>query len=295
MFRFASRLARPAALLMVALIATACVSAVGAAPSGSPSDKPTDPDRIVFRVSWDGGFVTPETLLGRLPMIVVYADGRVVTQGPQLLIYPGPLMPNLVEHKLSPSALDRLIALARDKDLLKTIHYDYPGIADAADTVLELNIDGKSYRVSAYALAEASDLEIPTGDVALDPEAVKGRAALREFIDALTSLPESDFVDDEHPLDLTAVRIYAAKAVIVPDSELPGEQPAVAWPLEDLATAGEAVENSPIDVRCQVIEGDDLETVLPLLEAANSLQTFESEGELYSFTVRPLLPGETAC
>lgn len=293
MFRTVLRLARPAALLMVAVILTACVGTVGAAPSGSPSDKPVDPDKIIFRVSWDGGFVTPEMLLGRLPIIVVYADGRVVTQGPQILIYPGPLMPNLQEHTLSQAALDRLIELARDKDLLKTVHYDFPGIADAADTVLEINLDGKSYRVSAYALAEAG-VDIEPG-VELDPADVEGRATLREFIDALTSIPASDFVDEEHPLTIEGVRIYAGKAVIVPNSELPGEQPAIDWPLEDLATAGEAVANSPIDVRCQVVEGDDLATVLPLLQAANSLQTFESEGELYSFTVRPLLPGETGC
>lgn len=293
MFRFTSRLARSAALLMVALVATACVGAVGAAPSGSPSDKPVDPDQVVFRVRWDGGFVTPEMLLGRLPIIVVYADGRVITQGPQLAIYPGPLMPNLQEHTLSQAALDRLIELARDKDLLKTIHYDLPDIADASDTVLEINLDGQSYRVSAYLLAEAGVDNAPGAEI--DPVSAEGRAALREFIDALISIPASDFVDEEHPLDLSAVRIYAAKAVIVPNSELPGEQPAVDWPLEDLATAGEALDNSPIDVRCQVIEGDDLATVLPLLEAANSLQTFQSDGELYSFTVRPLLPGETDC
>jgi hypothetical protein len=293
-FRFALRLARPAALLMAALVAAACVGTAGAAPSGSPSDKPVDPDRVVFRVSWDGGFVTPEMLLGRLPIVVVYADGRVITQGPQLAIYPGPLMPNLVEHTLSQAALDRLIELARDKDLLKTIHYDFPDVADASDTVLEINLDGQSYRVSAYVLSE-SGVDMGPVDGGLDPADVEGRAALREFIDALTSIPASDFVDEEHPLDLSAVRIYAGKAVIVPNSELPGEQPAVNWPLEDLATAGEAVENSPIDVRCQVVEGDDLATVLPLLDAANSLQTFQSEGELYSFTVRPLLPGETGC
>jgi len=291
-FHFALRLARPAALLMAALVATACVASAGAVPSGSPSDKPVDPDQVVFRVSWDGGFVTPEMLLGRLPIIIVYADGRVITQGPQLAIYPGPLMPNLVEHTLSQAALDRLIELAHDKDLLKTIHYDFPGIADAADTVLEINLDGRSYRVSAYALAEAG---VEPGDVALDPAVVEGRAALREIIDALTAIPASEFVDEGHPFVMAALRIYAGKAVIVPNSELPGEQPAIDWPLDDLATAGEAVENSPIDVRCQVIERDDLVTVLPLLEAANSLQAFRSEGELYSFTVRPLLPGETGC
>lgn len=288
MFRVASNLARLSALLIVATLATACVSAVGAAPTG----KPVKSDKVVFRVTSEGGFVMTETMLGRLPLVVVYADGRVITQGPQIAVYPGPLMPNLVEHTLSEDALARLIELAREKGLLKTVQYDLPGIADAPDTVLEINLDGKSYRVSAYALAEAVDLEQSAG---LDPADVEGRRALREFIDALAGMPAEDFVDDEHPLAIEALRIYAGKAVTVPNSELPGEQPAVDWPLGDLATAGDAVENSPIDVRCQVVEGEDLATTLPLLQQANSLQTFRSEGEHYSLIVRPLLPGETGC
>ena len=120
-----------------------------------PSPKPVDADKVIFRVSWEGGFVTPETLLARLPAVVVYADGRVITQGPIPMIYPGPFMPNLQERTLSPDALDRLISLAREKDLLKDVRYDFPGIADAADTVLEIKLDGKSYRITAYALAEA--------------------------------------------------------------------------------------------------------------------------------------------
>lgn len=292
MFRVAAHLARPATLLVLALVATACVGTAGAAPSGSPSGKPLDPDRVVFRVRLDGGFVMPEALLARLPIIVVYGDGRVITQGPQIEIYPGPLMPNLQERTLSEAALDRLIELARDKDLLKTIDYPFPMIADAPDTVLEINLDGQSYRVSANALAEGNGSTVDGG---LDPAVVEGRAALRSFIDALTGVPASDFVDEEHPLALSALRIYAGKAVVVPDSELPGEQPAIDWPLEDLATAGQAVENSPLHVRCQVIEGDDLPKVLSLLQSANTLSTFRSEGELYSLIVRPLLPGETGC
>lgn len=293
MFRVALRLARPAALFMVALIATACVGTAGAAQSGSPSARPVDPDRVVFRVAWDGGFVSPEMMLGRLPIIVVYADGRVITQGPQIAIYPGPLMPNLQEQTLSSAALDRLIELARDKDLLKTVHYDFPGIADAPDTVLELNVDGKDYRVSAYALGEAGN-DSGAGN-GLDAASIEGRAALRSFIDTLTGIPDTDFVDAAHSYTLTGLRVYAGPAVIVPDSELPGEQAATDWPLSDLATAGEAVANSPIGVRCQVVKGDDLATVLPLLQSANSLSTFRSEGALYSFTIRPLLPGEAGC
>jgi hypothetical protein len=93
MFRAALRFARPIGLVLASLSLVACVGAAGAmSPSGSPSStpKPVDPDTPIFRVSWDGGFVTPEMLIGRLPIIVVYADGRVITQGPQLAIYPGP-------------------------------------------------------------------------------------------------------------------------------------------------------------------------------------------------------------
>ena len=288
MFRAASNLARLSALLIVALVATACVSAVGAAPTG----KPVKSDQVVFRVTWEGGFVTPEMLLGRLPIVAIYADGRVFTQGPQIAIYPGPLMPNLIEHTLSEDALSRLIDLAREKGLLKTVHYELPGIADVPDTVLEINLDGKSYRVSAYALAEAAEMEPDSG---LDAAAIDGRKALREFIDALTGIPAEDFVDEEHAFEVDRLQLYAGKAVIVPNSELPGEQPALDWPLGNRGAAGAAVENSPIEVRCQVVEGNDLATVLPLLQSANSLQTFRSEGELYSLIVRPLLPGETGC
>jgi hypothetical protein len=292
-FRFATRLARLSVLLVLALVATACSVAAGASPSGSPSTKPLDPDQVVFRVSWEGGFVMPEAILGRLPIVTVYGDGRVITQGPQPAIYPGPLMPNLQEHTLSAAALDRLIALARSNDLLKRVRYDFPGIADAPDTVLEINLDGKSYRVTAYALAEAGMGTDATSG--LDPAVVEGRAALRSFVDALTAVPATDFVDKEHPLDITALRIYASKAVIVPDSELPGEQPAIDWPLEDLATAGVPEANSPLGARCQAVKGDDLATVIPILQQANALQTFKSNGELYSLIVRPLLPGDPDC
>lgn len=295
MFRAVMRRARPAALVLASLSLAACVGSAGAVnPSQPPSGSsdPVDPNTPIFRVGWEGGFVRPEAILGRLPIVVVYADGRVITQGPVPAVYPGPLMPNLQERTLSPDALARLIELARDKNLLRTVHYDYPGIADAPDTVLEIELDGTSYRVSAYALAEAG---VDGADMGLDQASIDGRAALRAFIDALTGIPNSDFTDREHPYVPAGLRLYAGKAVIVPNSELPGEQPAVDWPLGDLATAGAAVDNGALDVRCQVVEGEDLEAILPLLESANGLQTFRSEGELYSLTVRPLLPGETGC
>jgi hypothetical protein len=290
-FRPALRFARPGALLLASLSLVACVGSAGAiAPSPSPDG--VDGDTPVFRVSWDGGFVTPEMLLGRMPIVTVYADGRVITNGPVIAIYPGPLMPNLQERTLSKAGLERLVELAREKDLLKTVHYEFPGIADAADTVLEIRLDGNTYRVSAYALGDAAvDLGAPN----LDQATIDGRADLRAFVDALTGIPADEFIDEEHPFVIEGLQIYAGKAVVVPNSELPGEQPAIDWPLADLATAGEKVDNGVLDVRCQVVTGEDLAQVLPLLQGANSLSTFRSEGELYSFIVVPVFPGDTGC
>lgn len=291
MFRSALRFARPGALLLASLSLIACVGSAGAGASSSSPD-PVNANTPVFRVSWDGGFVTPEMLIGRMPIITVYADGRVITNGPVPAIYPAPLMPNLLERTLSPAGLERLIELARDNDLLKTVHYDFPGIADAADTVLEIQLDGKTYRVTAYALAEAGvDVAAP----GLDQATIDGRDDLRAFVDALTAIPAADFVDEEHLYAFDGVRIFAGKAVVVPDSELPGEQPAIDWPLADLATAGEKIDNGVLDLRCQVVEGEDLSEILPILQGANALQTFRSEGELYSVIVVPVLPGETGC
>lgn len=295
MFRAALRLARPAALMLASLSLVACVGSAGAAgPSPEPPESPTpmNPDTPIFRVSWEGGFVSPEMLLGRVPLVTVYADGRVITQGAQPAIYPGQLMPNLLERTLSADALERLIDLAREKNLLRTVHYDFSGIADAPDTVLDIQLDGKTYRFSAYALAEAGvDVAAP----GLDEADIKGRADLRAFVNALTGIAPADFVDDEHAYSAERVRIYAGKAVIVPNSELPGEQAAIDWPLADLATAGTPIDNAVLDMRCQVVAGDELAQVLPLLTGANSLQTWASGGDLYSFVVVPLLPGEAGC
>jgi hypothetical protein len=293
-FRAATRLARPAALLAITALAAACVGGAGAA-GPTPSPKPEDPDEVIFRVSWEGGFVTPEMLLGRLPLIAMYADGRVITLGPVPAIYPGPFMPNLLEQTLSPEALDGLIALAREKGLLKDVKYDFPGIADAADTVLEINVDGKSYTLTAYALAESGLDEEVAPAIEVPPADKAGRAAMREFIDALTQIPAGDFVDEQHAYDFDALRLYVTKATIVQDSEFPGEQPPIAWPLEDLATAGEPVANSPVGARCLVVDGDDLATLTPLLDGANQLSVFESEGEFYSLMPRPLYPDEAGC
>ena len=295
MLRLALRLARPAALLLVAAVATACTGTAGAAgPSATPVPSPTpNPDRVVFRVDWDGGFVAPGTVLGRLPQVVVYADGRVVMPGAQIEIYPGPLMPALQVRTLTPDALARLVQLARDKGLLRDAHYDFAGIADATTTVLAVDIDGRRSTVSAYALMEAGADGSDWAD-AMDDATKAGRAALREFIDALTGVPESGYTGPWAGYTPTALRIHASPAGPRPDDVVPAGDP-VAWPLADLGAAGTPVGDGLLGFRCQVVSGDDLATVRPVLDDANQLTLFRSGGGEWSLIVRPLLPGETGC
>ncbi len=288
MFRAALRLATPAAFAITALVAAACVAPAGAVnPSASPSAA-IDPDTAVIRVDWDGGFVPPGVNLARLPLVLVTADGRVITEGPQPAIYPGPLLPNLQVRTLTPEALaDLLERAAADGQL---VNADYAGgpIADAATTVLRITVDGVTYTQSAYALFDALDengVEQPT-----DGAVAEGRAAMRSFIDALTGLPDDAYTGASQPYAAEGIRLYSSEYVPDPAADW---QP-VAWPLDDLATAGESAGDG-LGIRCQVVSGEDLTTVLPLLEGANSATPFRSGGTDYSLVVRPLLPGETGC
>jgi len=290
-FRAVLHAARPLVLLLLAFGVGACSTAGAAVPSGSASPRPLDPDKPVFVVDYEGGFVAPITNVSRLPLIVVYGDGRVVVQGPQIEIWPSPLVPSVQVRTLSAEALERLIDLARDKGLLTTVRYDFPGIADAPDTVLTIDLDGETYRVSAYALGEGAEFE---SGFDLDQATRDGRSALRSFIETLTTLPETAFVDEWAQFEAETIRVYVTAHGGMADPEL-GEQPVIAWPLDDLATAGTQVGDASLGLRCVEVSGEGLATVLPLLRQANVLTPFESGGERYQLVVRPQLPHESGC
>ena len=293
MFRAAFRLARPAALVAIAAVAAACVGSAGAAGS-TPSSKPVDPDKVIFRVSWEGGFVTPDMLLGRLPVVAVHADGRVITQGPVLAIYPGPFMPNLQERTLSEAGLERLIMLAREQDLLKDVHYGFPGIADATDTVLEINLDGESYRVSAYALAEAGFEGEIAPAIELEPAEVEGRAALREFIDALMTIPETDYVDQPHAYEFEALRLYVKPAEIIENSE---------FRASSRRSPGRSMTSRPrarrsttrLSIAASSSKAPISRPSCRSCRARTSCPSSKSEGALYSLIPQPLYPAESGC
>src|SRR5207249_10841518 len=90
-------------------------------PSSSPSPSPggcgvttwaRGSNELVLRIAIAGGLLAPGADLANLPVISAFGDGSVITQGPQIMIYPGPALPNLQVQRLSDAGMRRLLDAA---------------------------------------------------------------------------------------------------------------------------------------------------------------------------------------
>jgi hypothetical protein len=90
----------------------------------------------------------------------------------------------------------------------------------------------------------------------------------------------------------TALRIYSGP--YQPDPSL--TEPPIAWPLTPgLDLFGDSQQGTPGGMRCGTVAGDDAATLMPLVEQANQLTPWTSDGSQYSLLFRPLLPDESGC
>ncbi len=269
-----------------------------ASPAASPSigtiAHPTGADELVLRVEVGGGLVAPGWILSEMPTISIYGDGRVITRGPQIEIYPGPALPNLLVSRVSEDGLQRILAAASEAGIVgRDASYPYPLIADAPTTTFVVDAGGTTSTVSAYALGLGEDTSV------LSPEDAAARADLADFAARLGDLPGwlgRDGASAEAPYDFDAIRIYAQQAT--PAAQDPEPSPTIAdWPLATpLAAFGEPFRaTTEPAMRCGVVEGDDLATIRPALESANQLTYWRSGGETWSLILRPLLPDEAGC
>jgi hypothetical protein len=265
-----------------------------ASPTPSPIAHPTGDDEAIFLITDEGGFVMPNAMLSRVPTFALLGNGCFVVSGPQIAIYPGPALPNLIERCLTEDGVQQVLRAAQEAGLLDgDAQYDYQGIADATTTVFTVNADGKTVNVSAYALGlDPSPTGTPTVDAA--------REKLATFMGQVTNLagwlPESAFADDEHPYEIARLQIVTQPLADQGDVATPeGITPQVQdWPLTtSLSELGEPyfLERS----RCATIEGADLATLMEQLTQANQLTQWESEGQKYTAIIRPLLPGQSGC
>ena len=244
---------------------------------GDGIQHPTGADEIVLRIGYEGGFVPVEYVFLDLPTLLVTGDGRVIVQGPQIAIYPGPLLPNLQERTISEDGIQALLRLARDHDLVRDVTYeDDPLIADAPYTVVTISADGATYEHEAYALGIGGDAETD-----------EARAQLASFVAAATDIVNAagaDTLGPEVPYETTSylIRATVADEATAPDDIAPE---IVDWPADAPVRLADARE-------CATVPA---ESFTDLFASATQLTWFADAGVTYQLTVKPQLPGVPAC
>jgi hypothetical protein len=273
---------------------TADPSPTGTGGAGG-TDHPTGADEVILRVDTTGGFVPPSFLVTHVPEFSLMGDGRIVVQGPQIEIYPGPALPNLLQVQASEEAVQAVLDVAREAGLFgPDRHYDNRCAADLPTTTFTLTAEGETHVISAYALGFG---EVPEDGQCVDPADAPPRAALAELRNQLSLpaswLPEGS-VGDEEPYPFEELRIYTAPANPTDDAE-DLEPSFQEWPLEgSLSEFGRPIELPP-SARCGTVTGAELDTLLTAARKATERTFWTSEDLSYQLLFRPLLPDETGC
>lgn len=249
--------------------------AAAAAPA-APDDAP------VIRVRSEGGFVPADRLVGRIPRVSVYADGRLIIEGPQIAIYPGPALPNLQVVQLGQAKVDQLVEQAVAAGVGSGADLGRPGVADVPTTVIEVRTGKGVKTVSVEALNEAMP-----DDPQLSQPQRQARAKLAAYVEQLTDLSQAAS-QPYRPATLAVLTMPYVK----PTDDLPEPPAAVAWP--GPALPGEPMAEG-LEMGCVSVTGAELDKVLAAADKANQNTPWTSGNTQYSLTFRPLLPDETGC
>ena len=261
----------------------------GTVPSATaPSDPAASAERAaggpVLQVRQTGGFVTPSMLLARLPLISVYADGRVVTAAPQTAEYPGPAMTVLQEHRLDPAAVRALVEKAVAAGVRSGADLGRPNVADAPSTRFTVVSGQTRQAVEVVALSEARG-----DDPRLTPAQNAARAKLAALLRELTDLPST--------LGPPQLYVPATVAAIARPYTADGDPavsspPATPWPGPSLP--GEILTEGTT-MGCVAVSGDDAVTLLAAVRKAKATTPWTSAGRKWTVSFRPMLPEETGC
>jgi hypothetical protein len=273
-------IARSATALVLLLVLGACARSPSGAGDGTPY--PYAPDQLVLRVAYTGGFVTPQTLASRLPLVSVYGDGRVLTEGPTPAIYPGPALPNVQVTRIERSAVQDLVDAALDAGVGEDDDLGSPPVADAPATLITVSTGLETLRREVYALRET-----PSDGGGLSAPQVAARKKLSDLVDRLTGLAGGESQGYEPTAIAGIVGPYT------PDDDPVLVQPDQPWP--GPALPGEPLPG-PTGLSCVVATGDQATAVLAAAGSGNALTPWVTpDGGRWSVTFRPLLPDETGC
>lgn len=242
---------------------------------------PEVPDTVVLRIGYENGFVAPGSSFVHLPSLLVSGDGRVLTPGPMIDIYPGPLLPAITERSITKQGIERILRLADDAALLGVSpDYALPAdvmIADASDTVVTITVNGNTYEHRANALG----METPDGG-----PSTPARDNLLKFVNIITDVSKVAGAANVGPEKAFIAEQYRFQAMAVDPTQWTDPSPTIVeWP----ADAGVALADAAQCATIPASKGDDL------FATATQLTFFREAELVYQLAVIGVLPGDALC
>jgi len=269
-------------LFVVALIVV--LTGCGGSGSGSLADSLNlneDPSSTLLVVESGGGFLPVDLVVNQGPGLVLMRDGTLIGQGPQIEIFPGPLLANWQTSQLDQ---ETLLFVLEELDAIGFDEIDQVENNDAANTVADAptttvtfyNQDGE-HSFSVYALG----LDTNTSDARVPILA----NLVQELFDAATRGTGADYQPER-------IQVVARDGA----GQFDPADPTVNFRDWPLPLSFE--EMGALDIegwRCATFEGSEMEQLLEVFEGANQ-QTYWTEGEVdHRLGVRPLFSFEEPC
>ncbi|MDO8363198.1 MAG: hypothetical protein Q7V88_09905 [Actinomycetota bacterium] len=248
---------------------------------GSAYDIPTNPEEIVLRIGFEGGFVPADFAFRNQPTLLISGGGRVFVPGVTTAQYPGPLVSPMFERSISAAGIEKVVKLADDAGLLGPApDYSLPDdvqVMDAGDTVVTLRVNGATYEHRANALG----IDTPDGG-----SSTPARDNLQKFVELLGDVGKvagAANVGEEQPF---IAEEYRFQATVVDPAQWTDPSPTIVpWPesiAQQLADAGQ----------CVTVPAADLAAAI---EGATQLTFFQEGDEVYQLAIVGVLPGDATC
>ncbi len=252
-------------------------------PTTGPTSAPTpsaDATQAVVKIEQVGGMLPPWETLRFYPSVALYTDGRLIMQGPQIEIYPGPALPNLRVVQLTEAGVQQVLDWAAEA-----------GLKGPDRQLGEIGFDAGATLVSVTS-PDGTHKTLVADMTAGDADVGAVAQFERILLDPMAYLADNIVGDQPYVFDRLRVISSAADPAVVVDPDLSST---LEWPLDVPLSKLGASLSEPAEYRCGSIEGDDLTALRPLLQQSNELTMWESEGTLYTLRLHPLLPDDEAC
>jgi hypothetical protein len=289
------RISRLLGVLATAVVIASCSAAAGSsAPpvaSGSPSATATPAYRLRATTTQA---IPPVNQFGLLPMVTITGDNQVVMAGPQIMIYPGPLLPNLQARPITDAGFEKIVQRGRDLGMFTgSGDFTPPDVAPGAPLGrIEIVVDGVLHTLTGDPSRTIVCVTAPCNPAPGTPEA---------FATFWASVADLGWLAGELGQEAPYVAdAYAVLAGVEPAEQPSLHEPVAVWPLEEpLATFGKPIESASMP-RCGTTRGEDTTILRPVFEMANQLTPWVDKGadapsNGTPIQVRPMVPGEDVC